>query len=134
MEGQTLDLLSRLLDMVGTGGDAAFWLALAYIFAGKIAGLLVAAGLFATIFLVVRQLIRVNEYTVFSYQVRRAAKVNCGGTIYEDERHRVLELIEKGLQLELIEKGLQAEQEISKQQARDLRAQSAAMNGVGAGL
>ena len=97
MNEQTIQLLERLLDMIGEGGEAAFWLVVLLLGQGYFTPILWAGTIFVIMYLIYRTIMGLLPGWRLTNEVRRKAGVCDHGEVLRSEREAVLSLIDDGL-------------------------------------
>ena len=101
MSENEIELMERLIEMLGGAGEGAFWLILAWLGQGYFSPILTAAGVITALWLVKTCVVQLCVSLGAWDELRQAAKCNHPwGSVYQGERDRVLRMIRKGVEAE----------------------------------
>lgn len=97
MNPETYDILLKALEMVGTGGDAAFWLLLLWVLRPILILIVVAITIGLAVIYATKTFTYYSNLQRFADEVRNASGVNRPyGEVTEFDRHSVFEIIKRG--------------------------------------
>ena len=101
MSEKELELMERLIDMLGGAGEGAFWLAIAWIGQGYFKPVAAGAILLVMAYLLYRAVIRISGSAGHWDELRLEAGCRSPyGYVMESERQRVFDMIRKGVEAE----------------------------------
>jgi len=101
MNEQELQMVERLFTMLESAGDGAYWLAVLWLGTDYFVVFCLLAGFVMSFILVPHAFGRFNSAVSLANEARRTARLDDPyGQVIPEERIRVLNLIEKGLQKE----------------------------------
>lgn len=97
MSAEEMEMLERLIDMLGQAGEGAFWILMAWVAEGYFGTVVTSAVILGIAYAIYKTVTYCVSYCGFADDVRREAGCeHPWGAVSQYERNRVLDMIRRG--------------------------------------